>query len=264
MQGQFASVGPGWGSVKRLGVVVGLFSLGCLPAVSGPIGANFLVVCSNGTNCTTVVSQTAPLSFSQAYQSSPSDPIINLTAMASENLSGSPSLHALNSYSEPSPTSFYTQVNVGAVASFTATIMATGSGYEVPVFEAYGTTMGGAGGQVVVSVNGAKDGTGMFFQGNAHLEFPIAPVVFGSPINVQYVLSADAFPTATHPTGSADYSHTLIFDGLRLFDSQMNPIDASISCDGCQVNTVTPEPGSILLLGLGLTTIGLLGRKRRV
>jgi hypothetical protein len=94
--------------------------------------------------------------------------------------------------------------------------------------------------------------------------FPLAPVVFGSPVNVQYSLAAVTFPSAANPTGSADYFHTLVFDGLRIFDSNMNPIYPNITCDGCQVNTIAPEPGSILLLGLGLTAIGSLRRKRRV
>lgn len=262
MQEQSGSVGPG--VAKRLGVVVGLFSLGCLPAISGPIGVNSLVVCLSSPPCMTIVSQAAPLSYSQAYQSNPSAPIINLTESAGENLS-TLSLAAFNQSSEPVATAFYTQVNAVATVTFSFTISGVGSGFMAPVLDATGTTAPNALGQANIRVNGVADGGAMFFSNSAHLTFPLAPVTFGSPTSEQISLAAVVFLGPSASTGTADYSHTLVFDGLEVFDSQMSQLNnVTITGDGVQVPLVVPEPESILLFGLGLTAIEALRRKRRV
>jgi PEP-CTERM motif len=259
-----------------IAIVAGFFV--CVgPGFCAAIVNNGVVLCdSNNTHCQTLVSQATTLNYSNTLTSGANS--ITLTGFADENLTTG-ALKASETYSVPGPQTFYTQANTFAQIQDTFTISSAslnGSlGYLAIPFAVTGTTTPSGQGSITAAlfdpagVNTTSCPTpqtlGCFFQGNISFTTPLLPFHYGTPFNLFWALAAVTYPassTAGLLTGSADYSHTATITGFEVFDAQQRIVtNATITAPGGeQIALVTPEPGSIALIGTGL--VALLLRRR--
>lgn len=246
--------------------------LGCSAAVSAPIVNNGVVLCNtNNTNCQTLVTQSTTLNYSSTQTNGPNS--ISITSFADENLTTG-ELKASESYSEPASESFYTQVNTVAEIADTVTVIdpfLTGDlGFLQLQFAITGTTTANAQGSVIVALadpagsansSCANPATlGCYFQGNLSFSTVSLPFHYGDPFTLSWALAGVTYPGSGYLTGSAEYGDTAQITGFSLFDSAGNPVyNATVTASGGEQFTVlTPEPASILLVGIGVLALSLL------
>jgi hypothetical protein len=245
-----------------------------LPAFSGLIVNNTTVLCNSGnTSCSTLASQSTTLNYSKTLTSDGNS--ISVTAFASENLSTG-ALMASDSYSEPSAESFYTQFNSEAQLSDTFSINAPGLAGTVGYLEMSfvldgttsvvdGTTIPNGQAEIAAMLSdpaGANtDGcpstsANCYVSGDGSVVTLPMPFHYGTPFTLFWVLGAITYPGPGSLTGSADYSHTAT-PAIEVFNSASQPVyDATVVASGGeQIPSLTPEPGSAVLLGLGLALI---------
>jgi hypothetical protein len=201
---------------------------------------------------------------------------ITVTGFADEDLN-TLALKASGTYSEPSAESFYTQLGIVAQLSDTFIINdprlnGTVGFLEMP-FSFTGTVMGASarGGLEVIlgdSVGGSSGActlnvSACLFLGNASVLAgdPATGAMsfhYGSPFTLTWGLAPTFFPQQA-TSGSSDYSHTGVFQGFRLFDSNQQAVyDATIvGSGGEQVALLTPEPSLTIPVVVCLMLIGL-------
>jgi len=237
-----------------------------LPAFSGLIVTNSAVLCNSGnTSCSTLASQSTTLNYSNTLTSGGNS--ISVTAFASENL-GTGALMASDSYSEPSAESFYTQFNSEAAFTDTFTINAAGLAWTVGYLEMSfvdGTTSPNGQAEIAAMLSdpaGANTqgcpstSANCYVSGDGSVVTLPMPFHYGTPFTLFWVLGAITYPGPGSLTGSADYSHTAT-PTIEVFNSASQPVYGAtvVASGGEQIPSLTPEPGSAVLLGLGLALI---------
>lgn len=246
-----------------------------LPALGGLVATNFISLCNTTNACPTIVSQPTTLNYSNTIVNGANS--ITVTGFADENLT-TLALKASGMYSEPSQETFYTELGIIAQLSDTFIISdprLTGTiGYLEMPFSFTGTVTGPSafgGLEVIVgdSVGGSSGActlnvSACLFVGNASVlagDPATGPMTFhyGSPFTLTWGLAPTFFPQQA-TSGSSDYSHTAVFQGFRLFDSNQQAVyDATIvGSGGEQVALLTPEPSfTVPVIAVCLVWMGL-------
>jgi hypothetical protein len=253
-----------------------LFSFSLAHAGSFTLGpSDSIIVCTGSTigSCSSLVGgQLAGIAQYLGPLNGGGTTIFSVNDLADATL-GPKDLRALNSYTVPTASSYYTQFISQAAYYDELTVSAPGeavgsTGFVTLTLQVDGTTSvnGQASAGFITQVGTAAPISDIqYFQGNQTLSDTIQ-IQFGDPFAVEFVLGASTYPTGLL-SGAADYSNTATLTGIQVLDSTSNPVSnpsfASASGLVYTVDGVAPEPASWLLLASGLAAVAAFRYRRR-
>jgi hypothetical protein len=272
---------PGTNEEKKM--IIRLSSLALLIAVMGEATIiNGVVLCTTNSSCTQLVPKgPTPVNFTGSV--SDGGVTLSMTAFADSSFGA---LRAASSYSLTGPSGAWTQYQGYSETVDTITISSPGldgqDGYLSASFDVTGTqSVNGLAGlaffsfsqsgvlQVVGCDPQAPSNTNCFVRGGTRVNFNPLRFTFGQPFTLWTALSASLFMGVNQPlSASADYSQTAVLTQFQPYlDAQLTDAVSDVTFSATSgtrysVNGVIPEPGSFVLLGIGLAGLGMWRRKR--
>jgi hypothetical protein len=233
-------------------------AVACANILPPPGFNNLIVLCdTNNTNCV-VKAQTH--NGSVAYTGTAGTDTFTASSNVSQGV-----LKAYASYTSTAPQTTYTQFQGMGNAFDNLTINAAGLTGQVGYLDVSLSVTGSATPNANAGVGIAwQDSVGtaavqsqtQYVNGAATVTFNPIAFHYGSAFQLQLLLAAITYPSGATLTGTADFSHTAVLSGLQTMDSLNQTVVptsfASASGAAYTSNGIAPEPGTFVLLGLGI------------